>query len=391
MSLRRRSCNACFKGRRKCNLAYPTCENCRKTKKNCRYAYPPVSQSGSEPHSESDNSPTAPATRDNSFAALPDASGSPSLDFPGSIPDFFDQFHQIQYPPIPGRSTPTWTLPNTPPCPPSITRFLGTLGEALPIQGSSKTWQWLIDELKGYPPQFAKQGETIFIHRQLYREAMPQSIRMAFGISCSSCLLSDANRNTLFQAIDTEVNELLSAAEPASLLEDLARLQALLLYQTIRFFHGTLEQRSTAEQQQSVLMTRALRLLSRSQGKLVGEATDRHAWVLAECIRRTAIVVYMLYGVNSIFRDGICVGLHTLAKLPLSTAVTTWNATGEARGEDAVDGTISYEDFMACWLVSTPRRLDPFERLLIVPCRGLDAVEAFDSLALFESGDLTIA
>ncbi|KAL4749447.1 hypothetical protein BDW72DRAFT_133122 [Aspergillus terricola var. indicus] len=393
MSLRRRSCNTCFKGRRRCNLAYPTCENCRKTKKNCQYAYPPVSLSGSEPHSESDNSHTTLATGDNSFTALPDVSGSPGLDFleTGAIPDFFDHVGQFQYPSLRRRSTPTWTLPNTAPSLPSITGFLGTLGEALPIQGSSQTWQWLVDELKGYPPQFAKQGETIFIHRQLYRELMPQSIRVAFGISCSSCLLSDANRNTIFQAIDIEVNELLGAAEPATLFDDLARLQALLLYQTIRLFHGTLEQRSTAEQQQSLLMTRALRLLSRSQGELVGKAADRHARVLAECIRRTAIVVYMLYGVNSIFREGICVGLHTLAKLPLSTTVASWNATEGVDGEGAVDGTISYEDFLACWLVSTPRRLDPFERLLIIPCRGLDAVEAFDGLALFESRDLGIA
>jgi hypothetical protein len=214
---------------------------------------------------------------------------------------------------------------------------------------------------------------------------------MAFGISCSSCLLSDANRNTLFKAIDSEVDELLNTAEPAALRDDLAMLQALLLYQTIRFFQGTLEQRSSAEQQQSLLMARALRLVSRSQNELTGDAADRHAWVLAECIRRTAIVVYMLYGVSSISREGVCVGLHTLAKLPVSTAVAAWNATEEVDGEGAVDGTISYEDFLACWLVSTPRRLDPFERLLIVPCRGVDAVEAFDSLALFGSGDLSIA
>ncbi|KAL4772270.1 hypothetical protein BDW60DRAFT_187745 [Aspergillus nidulans var. acristatus] len=393
MSLRRKSCNACFKGRRRCNLAYPTCEYCRKTKKNCQYAYPPVSLSGSEPHSESDNSHTVPATGDNSFAALPDASGSPGPDFleTRAIPDIFDQIQQFQYPPLRRRSTPTWILPNTPRSLSSITRFLGTLGEVLPIQGSSQSWQWLIRELKSYPPQFAKQGETIFIHRQLYRESMPQSIRMAFGISCSSCLLSDANRNTLFKAIDSEVDELLNTAEPAALRDDLARLQALLLYQTIRLFQGTLEQRSSAEQQQSLLMARALRLVSRSQNELTGDAADRHTWVLAECIRRTAIVVYMLYGVSSISREGVCVGLHTLAKLPVSTAVAAWNATEEVDGEGAVDGTISYEDFLACWLVSTPRRLDPFERLLIVPCRGVDAVEAFDSLALFGSGDLSIA
>ncbi|KAL4984127.1 hypothetical protein BDW68DRAFT_167606 [Aspergillus falconensis] len=385
MSLRRKSCNACFKGRRKCNFAYPTCEYCRKTKKNCQYAYPPVNLSRRESRYESNNSPAAPAMADDSLAALLDANDSPGLDFleTGTIPEIFDQ---LQYPPLRHEPTSTWILPNTPPSPSlsSIARFLGTLGEALPIQGSNRTWQWLISELKSYPLRFAKQGETIFIHGQLYRASMPQSIRTAFGISSSSCLLSDANRAMLFRAIDNEVNELLRSAEPATLLDEVARLQALLLYQTIRFFHGTLEQRSTAEQQQGVLMTQALKLLSRSQSELADETVDGHAWVLAECIRRTVIVIYMLYGVNSIFREGICVGLHTLAKLPLSTAMAKWDDNGEANGEEALYGTISYEDFTACWLVSTPRRLDPFERLLIVPCRGIDAVEAFDSLALLQ-------
>ncbi|KAL4972219.1 hypothetical protein BDW66DRAFT_144603 [Aspergillus desertorum] len=388
MSLRRKSCNACFKGRRKCNMAYPTCENCRKTKKNCRYAYPPVSLPSSEPHAEPDNRPAAPAIADRSLATLLDVADTAGLDFleSGAIPDFPDVLHQIQYPPLPHGSTSTPILPNASPSPslPSIARFLGNLGEALPIQGSNQTWQWMIEELKSYPSRFARQGETIFIHRQLYRESMPQCVRTAFGISSSSCLLSDTNRDTLFQIIDTEVNELLRPAEPATLLDEVARLQALLLYQTIRLFRGTLEQRLIAEQQQGALMTEVLKLLARSQSQLANETADRHAWVLAECIRRTAIIVYMLYGVNSIFREGICVGLHTLAKLPLSTAMTSWNDTGGADGTEELAGTISYEDFTACWLVSPPRRLDPFEKLLIVPCRGIDAVEAYDSLALVE-------
>ncbi|KAL4995601.1 hypothetical protein BDV10DRAFT_174415 [Aspergillus recurvatus] len=319
---------------------------------------------------------------DDPLAALLEATDSSGPGFL-EIPDFVDQ---LQYAPLPHGSTPTWILPNSTPNPslPSIARFLGTLGEALPIQGSNQTWQWLIDELGSYPPQFARQGETIFIHGQLYRESMPQSIGMAFGISSSSCLLSDANRATLFRTVNTEVNELLSSAEQTTLLDELARLQALLLYQTIRFFHGTIEQRLTAEQQQGVLMTRALKLLSRSQSELNSVTSDRDTWVLAECIRRTVIIVYMVYGVNSICRDGICVGLHTLAKLPLSTAVASWSDTEGANWEKALNGTISYEEFIACWLVSTPRRLDPFEKLLIVPCRGVDAVEVFDNLALLE-------
>jgi hypothetical protein len=42
MSLRRRSCDRCFKARRKCDLGYPVCQRCQKQNKNCRYNYPPI-------------------------------------------------------------------------------------------------------------------------------------------------------------------------------------------------------------------------------------------------------------------------------------------------------------------------------------------------------------
>ena len=187
----------------------------------------------------------------------------------------------------------------------------------------------------------------------------------------------------MFKAIDDEVSDLLSSSSPQSIIDDLACLQALILYQTIRFFHGDLKQQSTAEQQQSILFNRALKLVTRSQTELRG-ASGRESWLHAECIRRTAIIVYFLYGVNSIFREGICIGLPTLAKLPLSTELSFWGRDQVEGGfrDLGIGGTISYETFIALWLVSTPRKLDPFEKLLLVPCQGLGTVERFDDAAV---------
>ncbi|KAL4781769.1 hypothetical protein BJX76DRAFT_334620 [Aspergillus varians] len=377
MSLRRKSCNTCFKGRRKCNLAYPTCDTCQKTKKTCQYAYPPASSLRS-----TDNTPSETVERvitDNSLAILLDAIDNSSLDYleTGAIPGLFDGYSHFSE----LGSTSSLLLPDTPPALSSIARFVGSLGEVQPIQGSTQTWQWVIDELKSYPGEFAQRAQTIFIHQHLYRDAMPRPIRTAYGVSSSACLISESNRAMIFRVVDREVLDLLNNAEQPTLLDELARLQALVLYQTIRLFHGDLTQRAVAEQQQGLLMSWALKLLARSQSERRDETPTRRDWILAECIRRTAMVVYFLYGVNSVFRDGICVGLHTLIKLPMSTAVTSWDSEDDGDGH-VEPGTISYETFLALWLVSTPRRLDPFEKLLLVPCQGIDSVSNYDSAVL---------
>ncbi|KAL3477070.1 hypothetical protein BJX99DRAFT_226658 [Aspergillus californicus] len=370
MSLRRKSCDACFKGRRKCNLAYPTCETCRKSKKRCRYAYPP-----SPPGS--DQSPTPPNTNTNSLERLFDSIDESSLGFeylnPESTSDLF-----AQYPP---RRSTTSVSPAIAPASLTITRLVGELGQVQPIEGSTRSWKWVIDELKSYPRQFARTAQTIFIHRDLYHDEIPQSMRTAFGVLSALTLNPETNHAMLFRVIDAEVLDLLHPIEPRSStpMDDLARLQALLFYQTIRLFHGNLTQRIMAEQQQATLMSLALKLVVRSQTEL--HETTRQSWILTECIRRTAIIVYFLYGVNSIHREGICIGIHTLAKLPLSTKLSAW--TMEDHAHPAGTGeTIPYETFLSRWLVSLPRRLDPFEKLLIVPCQGLDAAEAYDSLGL---------
>ncbi|CEL04597.1 hypothetical protein ASPCAL05725 [Aspergillus calidoustus] len=305
-----------------------------------------------------------------------------------AFPDFFGhnaQFSEDDTTPSLGQSTSgisrSSVVPAGAPTSPSIHIYLGSLGEVQPIQSSMPAWQWVINELKSYPREFAQRGEAIFLHRELYRDSLPQAIRAAYGLSSNQCLTSETNQELLFRIIDAEVLELLKPSHNTEILEELARLQAFVFYQTIRFFHGGLGQRSMAEQQQSLVMTMALKLLSRSQTEFGdSEAGNWRTWILAECVRRTAIVVYFLYGINSVFRDGICVGLHTLVKLPLSTTISSWGSESN-HSHQGCGTTIPYETFLSHWLASTPRKLDPFEKLLLVPCQGLDTVELYDLAA----------
>jgi hypothetical protein len=395
MSLRRKSCNSCFKSRRKCDLSYPTCETCRSTRKTCQYAYVPVTPTrrtgNSTPSDAAGRAVTTPALTNTSLVTSSEThNGEIPVSFEvGDFTNFlFDDFEPATDLlsisnagwSVFDHQQPSVTLTDAPATPPFVHKFVGNLGELMPIQGSTQSFQWVMDQLREYPREFALQAHTLFVHRQLYRDSTPKPIRAAFGLSSAVSMLNDSNRAMLFRAVDDEVLDLLKPMDSPTLLDDLARLQSFVIYQIIRLFHGSMEQRAVAEQQQVLLMTWALKLVSRSEAELrVSEAQDWHAWILAESTRRTAMVVYMLYGVYSIFREGICVGFPTLAKLPVSAALSCWDSEVEHRHHSETGETVPYEIFTERWLVSTPKSLDEFEKFLLIPCKGIDIVSKYSN------------
>lgn len=280
------------------------------------------------------------------------------------------------------------------------------------IEGSTDSWRWVIGELRRCPRDFATRGETLFLHKNLYGDAMPRAIRAALGTSAAFCMLEEDRRQLLFRALDAEVLELLrepplkdpddgsvqggmgdtnasgSISGGLSLIDELARLQAIILYQMMRLFGGGLEQHLIVEQQRGLVTTWALQLLRRSQAELggdgdclsddAGQVGCWNSWIVAESIRRTVLVVYMFYGMYSLATHGFCAEIPTLSKLPVSTVPESWhseaaymarNRSGEAQK------TFTYEDFTQGWAVSRPRRLDIFEKFLVVPCQGLKGVD----------------
>lgn len=419
-SLRRRSCNACFKGRRKCDRGYPTCGTCRRTKKSCHYVYAPISSA---------SPPGDPVSADTDTVNVPPAhADSSSLGLAGDESDFLagqgwpvsdavsrtsqSSSTSLQHNPTPFPSSPFSGLPYAQQTPPklNIPNFLGGLGEVQRVDGSTDSWRWVIGELRRCPRDLATRGETLFLHKDLYRDAMPRAIRAALGTSAAFCMLDEDRRHLLFRALDAEVVELTRAPPPMdadedrvhgfmgsistgssglTLIEELARLQAFTLYQMMRMYGGGLEQRIVVQQQRGLLMTWALQLLRRSRAELGGDE-DRasgaggytdcwHTWILAESIRRTVMVVYMFYGMYSLATEGFCSELPTLAKLPVSAAPALWNSeaaylahsqSGEA------PKTLTYEEFTYYWMVSPPPRLDPFGKFLVVPCKGLEGISS---------------
>lgn len=191
--------------------------------------------------------------------------------------------------------------------------------------------------------------------------------------------MNEANKSILFQTLDAEVSELLTPVSSSTLLEDLSKMQALVLYQIIRLFNGELKQRNLAEQQQSVLGTWGLKLLQRTDAELQNVQPTWETWILTESIRRTVIVAFMANAVYSVFKNGICPELPTLSILPISTKQDFWNSRATYLRQSCDDATVKYTEFTAHWLASPPRRLEPFEKLILVACKGIGPVEALSS------------
>ncbi|KAK8095161.1 uncharacterized protein PG998_014385 [Apiospora kogelbergensis] len=269
----------------------------------------------------------------------------------------------------------------------SIPNYLGGLGEIQRVEGSTDSWQWAINELKKCPHDLARHGETLFLHTQLYRDAMPRAIRAVLGVSATFTLLNDDNRQI---HIGNKDSWTFKNRRNLTLIEELARLQAFTLYQMIRMFSGGLEQRVITQQQQGLLTAWALQLLRRLQSELAKKENgqgprqvqgDWHAWIVAESVRRTAMTVYMFYGLYSMALHGFCAEFATLAKLPVSTSLESWQSEAvhmaQHRGDNEVHRTLTYEAYVQCWAVAPPKKMTPFEKFLVIPCKGFEGIAAY--------------
>ncbi|RDL32703.1 Uncharacterized protein BP5553_09159 [Venustampulla echinocandica] len=381
MSLRRRSCDACFKRRQKCDRSSPVCMTCQRLNKLCHYPLPP-------PESADNATPFFQEVGNGIavYQPAPDQGAFPDL-FTSYVSDDVDQFLEQEL----GLGHESLDLNLAQPTPSQvislevmsimIPNLLGPLGDLQPLMGNTQTWQWVIAHLKACPEEFSRRGNNIFLHEQLYLGALPRPVRAAFTVSAAACRsMNKDNRSMIFKVLDAEVLEILQLPDE-DVIQNLAKLQALVLYHIIRLFYGGVEQRVMAELQESLLMTRALRLLQRAQSDIRDGKLDWHSWILAECTRRTVLITFMLCGVYSILTRGICLAFPTLQMLPVSSESTAWISQDGYLQLANPNKTVAYSEFTNRWLCA-PREVESFEKLMLVACKGVETVEAYSGLGL---------
>lgn len=250
-------------------------------------------------------------------------------------------------------------------------RMLGHLGELQPVL-QRVSCVWVAYRIQDYPLAFAKQAETVFINKNLYGQSFPRALQAAFGV-CAGCVsLNNRNQMVLFQALDAEMSELLTPALTSTLLEDLVKLQAALLYQIIRLFYGGLEQRIVAERQEYLVRSYGLTLLRRADEELGSGQRSWERWILAESIRRTVFIAFKLYTIYSYAKTRNCTEYAALDFLPVSIKPGSWSSRVAYLQYQDQEETMTYSDFTTSWTAAPRTILEPFEELLLVGFKGIN-------------------
>lgn len=194
-----------------------------------------------------------------------------------------------------------------------------------------------IQTVRKWLSQWVRDTHCPFLHRQLYSESgLPLCLHDAFAAMALYESKNDKNEEVLMRIIEGKVNKLLNeplfvtdpgVGAPYSLrtVEQLARVQALFIYQFIRLFDGDIRQRAQAEALIATLKDWNNKLwesanldafletsfdfpglFSHGLGAKILDDPPRQQWrdwLLAESVRRIWLIGNYVQGVYLIMRD----------------------------------------------------------------------------------------
>jgi hypothetical protein len=112
---------------------------------------------------------------------------------------------------------------------------------------------FIVQSLKSYPSTFAKDNCTPWMHRSLYKDQMPSSIRSCFTVSTLYSNMTNSNKASVFRVLCQSLDELKRQRLTNTPQEKLERVQALFMYQIIGLFDGDITLRSNADRNMPLL------------------------------------------------------------------------------------------------------------------------------------------
>jgi hypothetical protein len=198
--------------------------------------------------------------------------------------------------------------------------------------------QQLLKKVVHWLKEWIEHGSNPFIHQQLYRHRLPQSIQDAY-LSLSAYFGKNiSNEHLIFRIIEDRVTRLVADGVPSSdffdALEYFARVQALLVYQCIGLYDGNIRLRHLAEQHIPVLefwMVDLLQQISRNPDcseslfnppqrqpsqmsppvtHIPSEDLLWYTYIITESVRRTWLVTAGVQGLYNLIQcgKGSCMG-----------------------------------------------------------------------------------
>ncbi len=259
-----------------------------------------------------------------------------------------------------------------------------------PYPETAKIDKWstnqILLDMKKFPAMFACSQKTPFIHARLYETFLPEPIQDAFAVSAAYASRNADTEDMALRILESKATSLAQKDNTTwSIQEQLAGVQALLLFHIIQLFDGDIRQRSVAESHDHILEAWTMRLHSLSTNE--DQSKDWRSWIAAESVRRTVILSIIVLDIYSVLKRGYCTNVPKLAMLPFTLNAELWNATSagawSADAEPAGAKTVMYGEYSQAWASGQiVGKTERFQKLLLIPCLGekyKDALELEES------------
>lgn len=424
---RRKSCAACGKAKRRCDNRQPVCVRCTQRKIDCIYA--PAVLSGRDRHLATPPGPGAPQSPTEASPSpfpVPGVIDEPTALwddelFPSAPPHIANQ----DQPPISDvnidlsdfilgngtaavdevlAATPSATespdLIFSPPAPLMLFLF-GKRNPSVTSSIIASRLQYAIDSLRDAPTRMVLEAQTPWCHPHLYKDYMPRSMRDAHACCALYHSKNAANAPTVLRSIESHVDDLLAASEPASPLEALARVQALLLYQVILIFDGDIQLRASAAKTTPALDAAAVALMAQlGVDELYYAKTDPvpetlplypltkartfwESWVFTESARRTFMTACMFLQLYRLLSGGTPLFCNSRLHFHHSLTVSghLWDA-GDAfefavAWRDKRHWVVREDEFLQIVRDAEADDIDAFGRILFTVLLGIDEAKAW--------------
>lgn len=320
----RRSCQACAKGKRRCDQRWPRCTRCLDRGVNCQYINTPLTAT---------DAPRQSLQKDRPSSYQVTRNFSPQIHLPLRL-EIAKKYDQ-----------------------PAI--------------------QFLVNGMRALPTTFAQSYKNSFVHPDLYTSGLPASIREIHNLCIANLQASPEDRKgaviPLLKQRFAELHRRYS--RPLPFEELLSCSQALLLFQCILALNED-DQAQYSESVGNMIEGIGSRLWEQAPSQLPPTLSRRHAWLLAESVRRTIIVSLMLRSVYSMKTRNYSCRTPFADALPFDVRTDLWDDesddTWADHGADSPDSMISLHEYSDAMGNGQVHDIHPFGALILAACKGME-------------------
>ncbi|RGP60283.1 c6 zinc finger protein [Fusarium sporotrichioides] len=240
---------------------------------------------------------------------------------------------------------------------------------------------------------FAKTRRLPFIHPRLYGSNLPKTLMVAFSAASAYSACTPENKGWVVKLIADLAKDIHREGERASTpAEKLARVQAMVVLDSIRMFDGDVMMRATSEREMPQFMAWMFALREVEEELKIGDEPAAtmlkgsppqswEAWLLAESTRRTIVIAFAFVCLTSILKSNEPPCEIMAPKFQFTASKYLWEADSSMAFFRAWQTKPQYPvrdlDFKGIWLHAQPEDVDEFTKLMLTAQMGPDAIDHF--------------